>query len=53
MKNFIRKIFSSRPDNLSKHEYWEKWEFFDLIKDLHKAEKILSEYSGGYSGEFS
>ena len=45
MKNFISNIFSSRPDKLTKREYWEKWEFFDLIKDLHEVEKLLSKYS--------
>lgn len=48
----FKRFFSNRPDKLSKREYWEKQEFFDLIKDLHEAEKLLSEYSGGYSGAF-
>lgn len=52
MKNFISYIFSSRPDKLSKCEYWERWEFFDLIEDLYEAEKLLSRYSGGYSDQF-
>lgn len=50
---FLSKIFkSNRPDNLSKIDYWKKWEFFELLEDLHAAEKILAEYKGGYSGEF-
>lgn len=50
---FFNKIFkSSRPDNLSKIDYWKKWEFFELLEDLHAAEKILSKYEGGYSGKF-
>lgn len=50
---FFNKIFkSSRPDNLSKIDYWKKWEFFELLGDLHAAEKILSKYEGGYSGKF-
>lgn len=48
----FKKLFSNRPDKLSKQEYWEKWEFFDLIDDLHEAEKLLSNYSGGHSGTF-
>lgn len=50
---FLSKLFTSnRPDNLSKVDYWKKWEFFELLDDLHEAEKLLSEYTGGYSGEF-
>lgn len=50
---FLMKLFkSSRPDNLSKTEYWKKWEFFELLDDLHTAEKMLANYSGGCSGEF-
>ena len=33
-------------------DYWEKWEFVELIEDLHEAEKLLDEYKGGYSGKF-
>ena len=44
---FLSKIFkSNRPDNLSKVDYWKKWEFFELLDDLHAAEKILAEYKG-------
>ena len=50
---FLDKFFkSNRPDNLSKVDYWKKWEFFELLDDLHTTEKMLSEYKGGYSGEF-
>jgi hypothetical protein len=52
MKKLLRSLFSNRPDNLSKREYWEKWEFFDLMNELHKAEKLLSGYKGGYSSGF-
>ena len=52
MKNFINKIVRNKPDNLSKQEYWEKWNYSELMTDLHKAEKMLSEFKGGYSGEF-
>ncbi len=41
-----------KKNQLSKTEYWKKWELFELIEDLHKAEKFLSEYKGGNSGEF-
>ena len=33
-------------------DYWKKWEFFELLEDLHEAEKLLSNFKGGYSGEF-
>lgn len=44
---------NNRSDNLSKFDYWKKWEFFELLEDLHVAEKILVKYKGGNSGEFS
>ena len=41
--SFISRFFrSNRPDKLSKVDYWKKWEFFELLDDLHKAEKMLS-----------
>ncbi|MDH4473328.1 MAG: hypothetical protein QE487_12040 [Fluviicola sp.] len=50
---FLSTLFKgNRPDNLSKVDYWKKWEFFELLDDLHAAEKQLSEYKGGYSEEF-
>ncbi len=50
---FLRRMFCvSHPDNLSKVEYWRKWEFFELIEDLHLAENVLSKYKGGCSGAF-
>jgi hypothetical protein len=53
MKNFISKLFSNnKSKGLTKIEYWEKREFFELIKDLHKAEKLLSNNKGGSSTEF-
>jgi len=36
----------------SKVETWKKFNLFELFNDLDKAEKILSELSGGYSGRF-
>ena len=45
-------IKGNRPDKLSKVDYWKKWEFFELLDDLHSAEKLLSEYKGGHSGVF-
>ena len=51
--SFISRLFkSNRADKLSKVDYWKKWEFFELLDDLHKAEKMLSKYEGAYSGEF-
>jgi hypothetical protein len=52
MRNFINKIFGERPERLSKMDYWKKWEFFELLEDLHEAEKLLSNIKVGYSGEF-
>lgn len=31
---------------------WNKYELFELFADLEKAEKMLAEFSGGYSGKF-
>lgn len=51
--SFPSKRFKSNlPDDLSKIDYWKKWDFFELLDDLHSAEKLLSNYRGGYSGEF-
>jgi len=49
---FNRIFKSSRLNNLSKVEYSKKWEFFELLDDLHTAEKILADFKGGCSGEF-
>ena len=48
----LKNLFQNKSNKLTKIEYWKKWDFFDLLKDLHKAEKLLSEYTGGYSGSF-
>jgi len=37
---------------MAKIETWQKFELFDLFEDLEKAEKMLAEFSGGYSGIF-
>ena len=52
MKNFINKIFGNKPERLSKIDYWKKWEFFELLDDLHEAEEFLLNFKGSYSGEF-
>ena len=50
---FFKDLFERRkPDALSKVDYWKKWEIFELLEDLHAAEKMLANYQGGYSGEF-
>ncbi|TXE15456.1 hypothetical protein ES731_15355 [Psychroflexus gondwanensis] len=48
----IKRFFKEKPERLSKVEYWKKWEFFELVEDLHKAEKLLAEFKGGYSNQF-
>jgi len=51
---FLNKLFgNTKQKRLSKMEYWKKWEFFELLDDLHKAEKLLSNYKGRHSGNFS
>ena len=52
MKRFLNRLFSksTRP---SKIEFWKKFEFFELLDDLHKAEVFLANYTEGHSGEFT
>jgi hypothetical protein len=45
--------FSRKSGDLSKEAYWEKWEFFDLIIDLHEAEKAMSLNIGDTSDKFA
>ncbi|AEE20237.1 hypothetical protein [Dokdonia sp. 4H-3-7-5] len=49
----FNRIFKKKSKGLSKIEYWKKWKLFELFSDLHLAEKMLSEFKGGYSGKFS
>ena len=49
----FNRIFKKKSKELSKIEYWKKWELFELFADLHLAEKMLSEFKGGYSNKFS
>ena len=41
-----------KSNELSRIEYWKKWKFPELIEELKRASELLSEYKGGYSGEF-
>lgn len=51
--NFISNFFKRINFNsVSKEDYWRKWEYFELLEDLHKALGLLSEYEGGNSGDF-
>ena len=50
--NLLRHIFKRNKPDISKLEYWDKWELRDLLEDLHLAEDMLENYTGGYSGEF-
>ena len=38
---------------MEKIETWKKYELFELFEDLEKAEKLLAEFIGGYSGKFN
>ncbi len=46
-------IFKNKKTEPSKVETWKKFELFELFSDLDKAEKILSELNGGYSGNYT
>ena len=48
----LKGIFRNRKAEPTKVETWKKFELFELFQDLDKAERILSELSGGYSGNF-
>jgi hypothetical protein len=48
----FNRLFKKKTKQLSKVEFWEKYEFFELIADLHLAEKLLSEFKGGYCRKF-
>lgn len=37
---------------MDKIDIWKKYELFELFEDLESAEKMLAEFSGGYSGKF-
>ena len=37
---------------MNKIDIWKKYELFELFDDLESAEKMLAEFSGGYSGKF-
>ena len=41
--SIFNNIFGTKEKRLSKVEYWKKWEFFELLDDLHIAFKLLSE----------
>ena len=50
--SLFQKLFHRNiTKKLSKEEYWQKWELSKLLEDLHSAERILSKYKGGYSGQ--
>lgn len=51
-KNSSRNKDPFHIKNLSKEDYWKKWEFFELMKDLHLASEMLSQREGGYSAKF-
>lgn len=46
-------LFKKKQKRLSKIDYRKKWKFFELLDDLHKAEKFLANRRGGYSGKFT
>lgn len=48
----LNRLFRNRKKKLSKSEEWKKFELFELFQDLDSALKLVSEYSGGYSGVF-
>lgn len=44
-------FFKKSRFTFGKVGYWKKWEFFELLDDLHEAIEMLSHYKGGYSGD--
>ncbi len=49
----FKRLFRNRISRIPKYDYWKKWELFELIDDLHKAENLLSKLKGGHSGKFN
>jgi hypothetical protein len=41
--SIFNNLFGTGEKNISKVEYWKKWEYFELLDDLHVAFKSLSE----------
>lgn len=37
---------------MNKIDIWKKYELFELFEDLESAQKILAEFSSGYSRKF-
>ena len=48
----FKRLFKKRKRKLTKLETIQKFELFELFDDLEQAAKILSQLSGGDSGEF-
>ncbi|MFC0606686.1 hypothetical protein ACFFGQ_03045 [Rufibacter quisquiliarum] len=45
-------LFGKKQKQLTKFEYYEKWDFYGLLDDLHIAEEMLKNKNSGYSGDF-
>ena len=41
--SIFNNLFGTGNKRLSKDEYWKKWEYFELLDDLHLALRLLSE----------
>jgi hypothetical protein len=41
--SFFQTLFGIKNKGLSKVEYWKKWEFFELLDDLHIALKACEQ----------
>ncbi len=48
----LRLFKRNKKHKLSKREYWRKWEYFEIIDDLHQAKKLLSSMNSGKSTNF-
>ncbi len=52
LRNIKSNLFKPVPEGLSKVDYWKKWEYFELLDNLHEAEQLLSYFRGGHSHDF-
>jgi hypothetical protein len=50
--NILKEIFGKKKKEFTtREEYWKYWDIEGLLDDLNDAIKIVSKYSGGYSGD--
>lgn len=49
----FKRLFKKNKPEIPKLEYWNKWELYDLLDDLHLAVEMIEKKSGCVSDVFS